>query len=106
MLVWREDILARLAAIVDEGRDEERALAGMHGLTAEGLVGAAFAIVHARLLASKRQEPLVGLLGELMSMIVLPYQGPAAARAERNRSLPSLARGKGKSAERAGALRP
>jgi hypothetical protein len=35
-----------------------------------------------------------------MSLIVLSYQGPVAARSERNRSLPPLTRGKGKSATR------
>jgi AcrR family transcriptional regulator len=91
VLVWRGDILARLAAILDEGREEGARSRECTALTAEGLVGAAFAIVHARLLASKHGKPsLVSLQGELMSMIVLPYHGPAAARAERNRSLPTL----------------
>jgi AcrR family transcriptional regulator len=89
VLVWREDILARLAAILDEGRSESARSQECTDLTAEGLVGAACAIVHARLLANRRQEPLTSLLGELMSLIVLPYQGPAAARRERNRPLPS-----------------
>ena len=56
-------------------------------LTAEGLVGAAMAILYARLLKDKR-EPLTGLLGELMGMIVLPYLGPAAARREQARPAP------------------
>jgi AcrR family transcriptional regulator len=90
VLEWREEILARLAAILDQGRAESARSRECTVLTAEGLVGAGFAIVHARLSSStKRQEPLVGLLGELMGMIVLPYQGPAVARAERNRALPS-----------------
>jgi AcrR family transcriptional regulator len=89
VLEWREGILACLGAILDEGRTETARSRECTVLTAEGLVGAAFAIVHARLLADKRQEPLTSLLGELMSMIVLPYQGPAVARSERNRGLPS-----------------
>jgi AcrR family transcriptional regulator len=89
VLVWREGILARLAAVVDEGRVESARAGQCTALTAEGLVGAACAIVHARLLVNDRREPLVNLLGELMSLIVLPYQGPAAARRERTRSLPS-----------------
>ena len=52
-------------------------------LTAEGLVGAAFGIVYARLLKGQR-EPLTELLGELMGMIVLPYLGSAAARREQD----------------------
>ena len=92
VLVWREDILARLAAILDEGRDASARSRECTDLTAEGLVGAACAIVYARLLTNKRREPLTSLLGELMSLIVLPYQGPAAARREQARSLPSASK--------------
>ena len=94
VLVWREGVLARLAAIVDEGRDVSARSRECTVLTAEGLVGAACAIVYARLLAGKRHEPLVNLLGELMSMIVLPYQGPAAARRECARAVPAPSRAK------------
>jgi AcrR family transcriptional regulator len=100
VLVWREEILARLASLVDEGRTERARSRECTHLTAEGLVGAACAIVHARLLADKRQEPLTSLVGELMSLIVLPYQGPVVARSERDRSLPSLPRVNGKSGDR------
>ncbi len=82
----REEVFARLAAVVDEGRREGSRAAGCTALTAEGLVGATFAIVSARVLKPNR-EPLTGLLGELMAMIVLPYLGPAAAR--REQSLPT-----------------
>jgi AcrR family transcriptional regulator len=120
VLAWREDVLAGLARALDEGRREGRAGSReCTSLTAEGLVGAAFAIVHARIApmssvpagrgeasrsrtqgASRTQyasdrgrgdtQPLVVLLGELMSLIVLPYLGPGAARAEQERSLPPL----------------
>jgi AcrR family transcriptional regulator/DNA-binding MarR family transcriptional regulator len=100
VLVWRESILARLVAILDEGRDVSARAGQCTVLTAEGLVGAACGIVYARLVTSRRQEPLTGLLGELMSLIVLPYQGPAAARRERDRSLPSRSRGNSKSGTR------
>jgi AcrR family transcriptional regulator len=83
VLQWREGILARLSEILDQGREEHSRSQDCTVLTAEGLVGAAFAIVYARLLANQRQEPLSDLLGELMSLIVLPYRGPAAARSER-----------------------
>jgi AcrR family transcriptional regulator len=101
VLVWREENLTRLAGILDQGRTESARSRECTVLTAEGLVGAAFAIVHARLLADKHQEPLVGLVGELMSMIVLPYQGPAVARSERNRALPVFPQGKGDAREHA-----
>jgi AcrR family transcriptional regulator/DNA-binding MarR family transcriptional regulator len=92
----REELLGALTAVVDEGRWERTRAAECVDLTAEGLVGAGFAIVHARLLRGER-KPLADLLGELMSMIVLPYLGPAAARREQARSAPtrrpSVARG-------------
>ena len=75
VLERREEILAGLAAVVDEGRLEGARGAGCTPLTAEGVVGAAFTIVYARLLRGER-KPLTGLLGELMGMIVLPYRAP------------------------------
>jgi AcrR family transcriptional regulator/DNA-binding MarR family transcriptional regulator len=83
----REQVFTRLVGVVDEGRDTGSRAADCSDLTAEGLVGAAFGIVYARLVR-EQQGPLTGLLGELMGMIVLPYQGPAAARAERARGVP------------------
>jgi AcrR family transcriptional regulator len=88
VLERREQVLAGLAAIVDEGRLEGGRGGGCPPLTAEGLVGAAFSLVYARLLR-RDSEPLVGLVGDLMGMIVLPYMGPAAARREQTRSAPS-----------------
>jgi AcrR family transcriptional regulator len=90
VLERREQILARLAGTVDEGRHESARGAALTPLTAEGLVGAAFTIVHARLLRPGRR-PLVDLLGELMAMIVLPYLGAAAARREQTRPAPPAA---------------
>jgi AcrR family transcriptional regulator len=81
VLEWRETILTRLAGVLDEGRTESQRASDCTTLTAEGLVGAAFGIVHARLLRGERRA-LLGLVGELMGMIVLPYMGPAAARRE------------------------
>ncbi len=78
----RDEILTRLTAVVDEGRLEGTRGGACTPLTAEGLVGAAFAIVYARL-ERREPEPLTGLVGELMGMIVLPYLGQAAARRER-----------------------
>jgi AcrR family transcriptional regulator/DNA-binding MarR family transcriptional regulator len=90
VLERREAILARLAGVIDEGRGTHARGAGCSPLTAEGLVGAAFAIVYARLLREER-GPLTGLVGELMSVIVLPYLGPAAARREQARAQPAPA---------------
>jgi AcrR family transcriptional regulator len=92
----RGEILARLAAVVDEGRVEGTRGAGCTSLTAEGVVGAAFTIVHGRLARDVRGEgggePVSGLLGELVGMVVLPYLGAAVARRERERSVPALPR--------------
>jgi AcrR family transcriptional regulator len=80
----REQVLERLASVVDEGRREHARGAQLTPLTAEGLVGAGFTILHARLLRRER-EPLTALQGELMGLIVLPYLGSAAARRELTR---------------------
>jgi AcrR family transcriptional regulator/DNA-binding MarR family transcriptional regulator len=98
VLAWREDLLASLAGVLDQGRGERTRSQECTVLTSEGLVGAALAIIHARLsraaLAGRAggvdAQPLVSLLGELMSLIVLPYLGPAAARQEQQRALPAL----------------
>ncbi|HWY17941.1 MAG TPA: TetR family transcriptional regulator [Solirubrobacteraceae bacterium] len=87
VLARREQILARLARALDEGRNGERSRE-CPALTAEGLVGAVFSIVYARLMRDRSREPLTELLGELMGMIVLPYLGSAAARREQARPAP------------------
>jgi AcrR family transcriptional regulator len=88
LLSSRDALLARLAAILDEGRNESAKAAQATALTAEGLVGAVLGIVHTRLLRERR-EPLTALLGELMSLIVLPYLGPTAAKREQTRPAPA-----------------
>ena len=99
----REGVLARLVAVVDEGRSQGVRGQACSVLTGEGLVGAALAIVQARIahpehrpLSEQPGRPgLSGLLGELMGMIVLPYLGPAAARRERERKPSSVRAVKG-----------
>jgi AcrR family transcriptional regulator len=86
VLERREVVLARLARALDEGRQESARGARCVELTAEGLVGATFAIVYARL-SQRNREPLTSLLGDLMSLIVLPYLGAAAAQRERARAV-------------------
>jgi AcrR family transcriptional regulator/DNA-binding MarR family transcriptional regulator len=88
VLERREEILADLARVVDEGRTGGARAGGCTPLTAEGTIGAAFAIVYARLLRGER-KPLTGLLGELTGIIVLPYMGAAAARREQARPAPA-----------------
>jgi AcrR family transcriptional regulator len=83
----RERILARLAAVLDEGRREGSLGAECTLVTAEGLVGGAFGVIYARLRSSDRR-PLTGLLDELMGMIALQYLGARAARREQGRPAP------------------
>ena len=96
VLERRAAILTQLARVLDEGRSEGPRRGDCTALTAEGLVGATFGIVHARLLYGERRA-LLELVGELMGMIVLPYMGPAVARREQAMPAPkasvSLERG-------------
>ena len=84
----RERILARLAAVLDEGRREGARGGECTLVTAEGLVGGAFGVVYARLRSGDRR-PLTGLLDELMGMIALQYLGARAARREQGRPAPA-----------------
>ncbi len=88
VLERRDEVLARLAAVLDQGRGESARGAQCTPLTAEGLVGAAFGIVYARLLRGER-APLTDLFGELMGMFVLPYLGSSWARREQARPVPA-----------------
>jgi hypothetical protein len=80
----REQFLARLAGVLDEGRREGTRGEECTRVTAEGLVGGALGVVYARLRGGD-DRPLTGLLDELMGMIVLQYLGPRAARREQRR---------------------
>ena len=93
-LEHRRDVLARMMALVDEGRAEAKA--ELPPLAAEGVVGGVLSVLHSRLLSAAPNEgqaggadgALLDLIGPLMSMIVLPYLGPAAARKELARPAP------------------
>ena len=85
----REEILGRLAGVLDEGRGEGARGEECTLVTAEGLVGGALGVVYARLRGGD-SRPLTGLLDELMGMIALQYLGPRAARRERRRPAPAL----------------
>ncbi len=89
VLERREEVLARLAGVLDEGRGESVRGAQCSLVTAEGLVGGAFGVVYARLRANERVL-LTGLLDELMGMIALQYLGARAARREQERPAPVL----------------
>ena len=83
----REQLLARLAGVLDEGRREGPRGEECTLVTAEGLVGGALGVVYARL-RSGDGRPLTGLLDELMGMIALQYLGARAARREQRRPAP------------------
>lgn len=87
VLERRAEILAALAKAIDEGREASARGRSVPPLTAEGLVGAAHAILYARLLKPDG-EPLMSLLNSLMGMIVLPYLGAEMARREQARAIP------------------
>jgi AcrR family transcriptional regulator/DNA-binding MarR family transcriptional regulator len=87
VLARRARVLEGLAVVVDGGRVGAQAPVGLPGLVAEGVVGATFGVIHARLL-ELRPEPLIGLLGSLMAAIVLPYRGGEAAARELERRVP------------------
>jgi AcrR family transcriptional regulator len=87
VLEAREEILTRLARTIEDGCSRSGRAVQAPALRAEGLVGAALAIVYKRLLSGEG-TPLTTLHPELMGMIVLPYLGAPAASRERKRSAP------------------
>jgi AcrR family transcriptional regulator len=87
VLERRARVVQALIDAIDEGRTEARGSARPTRLTAEGVVGAVLAVLHARL--SGREAPsMYGLSSPLMGMIVLPYHGPATAARETSRPAP------------------
>jgi AcrR family transcriptional regulator len=77
----RDRAVDAMVEAVDSGRREAKGVRGLNSVTAEGMVGAVLAILHARLRVAD-PKPLLPLRGQLMSMIVLPYFGPEAAETE------------------------
>jgi AcrR family transcriptional regulator len=87
VLERRAQVLGVLQGAVDQGRAGAKAVRGLPPLTAEGIVGAAFSVIHTRLL-EQHPEPLTELLNPLMALIVLPYRGHVAAARELARPVP------------------
>jgi AcrR family transcriptional regulator len=81
VLERRAQVLGELEKIIDEGRTGLKGAGELPRLTAAGIVGATFSVIHGRLL-EQPPAPLSGLLGELMATIVLPYRGRTAATRE------------------------
>ena len=108
-LEHRALVLSVLIETVEQGRVTQipRKHRGKPSLTAEGIVGAVFSVIHARLLEhhapssvydgvskarSPRNDTLSALTNPLMSVIVTPYLGQTVARAELDRSTPKTRR--------------
>jgi DNA-binding MarR family transcriptional regulator len=90
LLRRRMEVLEVLSAAVDRGGLEVRA--GKQrppAVIAEGIVGAVLSVIQNRLLADE-QRPLMELFGSLVSIVVLPYLGPGAARRELTRPPPRI----------------
>jgi AcrR family transcriptional regulator len=88
----RARVVGVLIDAVDRGRRDrseigQRATPGLKRFTAEGIVGAVLAVLHARL-TEPELRPMIGLLGPLMELIVLPYRGRAVAEREATRRAP------------------
>jgi AcrR family transcriptional regulator len=83
----RRCVLAQMIAVIDEGRTEAKAGQDLPSLTAEGVVGAVFSVIHGRMVEGDHGR-LVELLNPLMGMVVMPYLGPAAARRELQKPVP------------------
>jgi AcrR family transcriptional regulator len=89
----RQRVLDALAQAVDSGRADpkRKGSSQMSGslspLTAQGVVGAVFSVIHTHMLGCDR-GPLLDLSNGLASMIVMPYLGTAAARRELARPAP------------------
>jgi AcrR family transcriptional regulator len=100
VLERRRQVLELLGAVVDEGRREARRGNSPVPLAAEAVVGGVLSVIHARLLAYSLRavgalgaweeacRPLLELRNPLMSMIVHPYLGAAAAERELGQPLP------------------
>jgi AcrR family transcriptional regulator/DNA-binding MarR family transcriptional regulator len=100
VLERRSSVIAELCEAVDRGRALGSGERVPGPVVAEGVVGAVLAVLYARVLArdpgagsghpqDEAAAPLIDLHGELMSMIVLPYLGAAAAGSELARPAPA-----------------
>ena len=91
LLELRAQMLDALARAVDRGR--AGAAYEPPAVTASATVGCVVETVHARLVREP-EPPLIDLLGQLMSMITLPYLGARVARRELSKPSSSAARGR------------
>jgi hypothetical protein len=88
-LARRQEVNERLVVVVDGVRAEGATAEHAPHLAAEGAVGAVLSVLHSRLL-ERRSDSFVGLLNPLMSMLVAPFLGAAAARRELEHPAPAV----------------
>jgi AcrR family transcriptional regulator len=91
ILERRAMLLAHLSKLIAAGSLERGGAHKPPPLTAEGVVGAVLALVHARMLED-RSRPLIELLNPLMGIIALPYLGQRAVERELTGVVPDLRR--------------
>jgi AcrR family transcriptional regulator len=87
----RAEVLEDFAEIVDRGRFVTNAVREPPEVSAEGVVGAVFAVLHTRALEDGTNR-FACLLGSLMNIVVLPYLGARAASRELSRPTPEVRR--------------
>jgi AcrR family transcriptional regulator/DNA-binding MarR family transcriptional regulator len=83
----RAQILHELSAALQLSGLSAKPSRDLPELTGEGVVGAVLGVIHTRL-SSQRSGSMVELLNPLMSVVVLPYLGPASAQRELSRPAP------------------
>jgi AcrR family transcriptional regulator len=92
VLEARAEMLGEVARAIDAGRAVATGGHDPQPLTAQATAGGIATLLHTRLLRND-PAPLTDLLGALMSMIVMPYLGRAAARRELKARRPRAPRG-------------
>ena len=107
VLACRAGVLEELSVVVQRDGARARGRAGgLPGLTGEGVVGAAFGVIHTRLSQRDGQGvgvgSLLGLRNALVATVVLPYLGFAVARRELARPVPIRGSARGRVRETPG----
>jgi AcrR family transcriptional regulator len=87
----RERVMSAIIDAVRQGEEQQAKGAPRTPLAADAIVGAVFSVLHSRMVQAD-PGPMVELVNPLMSTIVLPYLGPAAARRELARVVSSPVR--------------
>ncbi len=92
VLRLRQLVLQRLIAAIEQGA-AQASVREPPPLAAQAIVGGAISVIQTQLLEHEPKKSLIELLNPLMSTIVLPYLGAAAARRESARPMPEMGLG-------------